>query len=298
MSKIKNNFKIKKYISILIIILLLVWFSLNFSRAWETEENINKLTEEDKKNYNHYIKSVNEKCIKYKAKKPSYKTEEYQSKPNKTDLLKSNWNNLFILAKEQYRKNQNWIYKCSIIKIQKNVFNLVKNDLLKIDKTWDIVSEMKKKIELRERKIKNNEKQFNCKITEKKKIFSKQDVLNETTYELCRYTFYLEYLKKYYNNMERSINVTKTQKETRSYSINNLVDSFDRIQENIKNEKLHSYKVYELAFQSYIEYENNLAPHILLELIKQDFLVYREKLHETLGPLNQVIYKIVNAMSK
>jgi hypothetical protein len=52
-----------------------------------------------------------------------------------------------------------------------------------------------------------------------------------------------------------------------------------------------------MAFQSYIDYENNYPVHLFLEIIKEDFIVLRRKLHETLNPINQVVYKISNAMS-
>jgi hypothetical protein len=33
-------------------------------------------------------------------------------------------------------------------------------------------------------------------------------------------------------------------------------------------------------------------------LLKDDYLSLREKLHKTLNPINQVVYKIMNAMKK
>jgi|TARA_Y100001960_G_C14620461_1_gene800481 hypothetical protein len=60
----------------------------------------------------------------------------------------------------------------------------------------------------------------------------------------------------------------------------------------------HSYKIYPVAFHAYTEYENNLATHLLLELLKEDFMAFRKSLHKSINPLNQVIYKISNAMKK
>jgi hypothetical protein len=53
-----------------------------------------------------------------------------------------------------------------------------------------------------------------------------------------------------------------------------------------------------MAFETYVDYENNYPVHILLEVIKEDFKILRRKFHETISPLNQVVYKISNAMSK
>jgi hypothetical protein len=38
--------------------------------------------------------------------------------------------------------------------------------------------------------------------------------------------------------------------------------------------------------------------HVLLELLREEFLVLREELHKVLNPMNQVVYKIANAMRK
>ncbi|MDR0772161.1 MAG: hypothetical protein LBF15_03885 [Candidatus Peribacteria bacterium] len=57
-------------------------------------------------------------------------------------------------------------------------------------------------------------------------------------------------------------------------------------------------EVYPVAFKAFSEYENNLVVHIMLELLREDFIVLREKLHQNLNPINQVVYKIANAMKK
>jgi hypothetical protein len=58
----------------------------------------------------------------------------------------------------------------------------------------------------------------------------------------------------------------------------------------------HTYKVFPLAFHAYTEYENNITIHFLLELIKEDYIILRQKLHNTLNPINQLVYKVSNAM--
>ena len=66
------------------------------------------------------------------------------------------------------------------------------------------------------------------------------------------------------------------------------------IQQEIEN----TIKAFPIVFKAYSEYENNLVSHILLELLREDFLVLREQLHKVLNPINQVVYKISNAMRK
>ena len=59
-----------------------------------------------------------------------------------------------------------------------------------------------------------------------------------------------------------------------------------------------TYKVFPLAFHAYTEYENNISIHFLLELIREDYITLRQKLHEAINPINQVVYKISWAMKK
>jgi len=66
----------------------------------------------------------------------------------------------------------------------------------------------------------------------------------------------------------------------------------------INDEITHTYKVFPYAYDAYTEYENNITIHFLLELIKEDYIVLREKLNKVLNPINQVVYKISNAMRK
>jgi hypothetical protein len=69
------------------------------------------------------------------------------------------------------------------------------------------------------------------------------------------------------------------------------------IQNEIDVELNHTFKVYPLAFNVFSEYENNYPVHVLLEMLREDFVVFRDKLNRTISPINQVVYKISNAMS-
>jgi len=56
----------------------------------------------------------------------------------------------------------------------------------------------------------------------------------------------------------------------------------------IEREIEEAYKAFPMAFHAYSEYENFLSSHILLELIREDYALFRESLHKTLTPINQV----------
>ena len=71
-----------------------------------------------------------------------------------------------------------------------------------------------------------------------------------------------------------------------------------QIQSDITAEIEHSYELFPIAFHAYSEYENNYPIHALLQIIREDFMVLRDKLYDAVNPINQVWYKIMNAMSK
>jgi hypothetical protein len=56
-------------------------------------------------------------------------------------------------------------------------------------------------------------------------------------------------------------------------------------------------KLYRLAYSNYVEYDNYLAYHILLNLIKEDYKSYRDSLYQFLHPINQTTYKVINAQN-
>jgi len=67
---------------------------------------------------------------------------------------------------------------------------------------------------------------------------------------------------------------------------------------DISNEIERAYKIYPIAFQAYSEYENNLPVHDLLTMLRNDFIEFRLDLHKNINPINQVVYKISNAMKE
>lgn len=138
-----------------------------------------------------------------------------------------------------------------------------------------------------------------CKISsEKNNLLLKKSILRQTTYELCRYTFYLEYLKEYNERVSSLVDTTNITNQASVVSIANLLEK-ERERKNLINAEIDEvYKAFPIAFKAYSEYENNLVVHLLLELVREDYIVLREELHRNLNPINQVVYKISNAMRK
>jgi len=100
------------------------------------------------------------------------------------------------LAKEQYRKNMDDIYGCATNIVYYKSLQLIKENLITKNPKLNsrLQNKLVEKIRQIETEISNNSAK--CKITsEKNDSIIKKSVLKQTTYEFCKYSFYLEYLK-------------------------------------------------------------------------------------------------------
>lgn len=105
---------------------------------------------------------------------------------------------------------------------------------------------------------------------------------------------------------EQSEGLSDYEKEMKQHIVNSATGSAIAISEisklskqkqnAIQDEIERVYKIFPIAFQAYSEFENNFTIHVLLELLKDDFYTYRKNLHKVINPINQVVYKISNAM--
>jgi len=288
--------------------LLLIIFILLFAINNTFANNTNSL-------YQNYIDNVKNHCFQYYNKDKivyKYKDSTFQKYYPSVDQLKENnkvkylfeWDKqLFPIKaiKEIYRDIQNEIYKCGLISAQYNWINILLASI-KLDKTWLLKT-------LAEKKYKNKQdkllKQFkNCNLKKNDLKITKKRILDQSTFELCKYSYYLDYLYNYYDNIENVLGINNKNPKIKN-EINkieydpNLISSLQNIEKNeIKNEKTHSFLVFSIAFRAYSEYQNYYPIHLSLELLKDNLILYREKLYKTLNPISQLVYKIINAMSK
>lgn len=285
--------KKKIYIISLISIILASYFIVNAE---------NKSSFSAKLNYELYEERVKNICNKYLYKNNNEKWEKINLLIN----FKNDDNYLeipegiiydFDDVKEKHRINMNNIYKCALLNIQNKSLTLIKNDL--INKNPTLSKELKWKIIKKISKVKskmNSIKTFGwwylkCITWKEKSSIQKLAVLHQTTYQTCKYVNYLEYIKENNENVKSVI-----EDPTIATWISEIKKLILNKKDDLDNEVEHTYKVFPLAFQAYSEYENNITAHFLLELIRDDYIVLREKLHETLNPINQIAYKISNAM--
>lgn len=236
---------------------------------------------------------VQKSCEPYK-KSSAWEGSSYKPLVITTEYIEANGNYWIEEVKAEYRRNMNSIYSCWILKSQKKSIKLLE-DLVKMEKSWKLRDKMNKWIQSRLSKINLSFQTLKCKnYWGNDEVYNKKTVLDQTTYELCRYTNYLEYLKYYYSDLKNS---TQWGESKKSFWITELINKHTSIQSEINNEMEHTFKVFPVVFNAYSEYENNFPIHVLLELIRDDFVTFRDKLYETISPINQLAYKISNAMS-
>jgi len=294
----------KKYLKLIyILILFLIW-----NKLYSDDNNYSN----EYKSYISNVKTICNNALYYKDPETNIETQaviiskeyleadtyfsiEFLNK-NDLDFPKDDYTNIPLEAvKAQYRYNQNNIYNCWILQSQINSFKIVK-ELLKLDKSWTLKDTIEKKINSVIKKRNEELKDRKCILWKSLWLFKKK-ILNQTSYEYCKYNFYLEYLNEYYkNNISTNIWNSDWSKNNKT-TINSINHKINSLSYMIQEEINHTDKMYDFAYNTYIQYENYLQIHILLELLKEDFIIFKTKLRWSLNPINQVVYKIINAMS-
>jgi len=290
MVKIIYRYKIMSS-KIFIILCLFSFFTINVSAL--ADENTVCETKTWLDLYQCRVKDI---CNPYKEWITlAYNVENYKDAENYKTENDEGYSS-FEKVKEIYTKNISTIYKCAIINVQKKSLSNLKNKLIPLEKTWTLGNRIKNKIEARIQKVDIQWQSLKCNNDNNKSTYKKLNILKQTTYEMCRYVSYLEYLKWYYDIPAKLLNTENKNEWT--YSFSEITRKAIEVENKIEDEKNHTYKVFPLVFHAYSEYANNLSPHLFLELLREDYLVIREKLYKTLTPIDQVGYKIMNAMQQ
>lgn len=267
---------ILQLVTILTIILISFWDKLYAAEGESTPYSL-------KTDYELYKERVKNICDQYKTKKELLKIED--------TFDEIDWWYSLDKIKNEHITNMNNIYKCALLWVQKKSLLLIKNDLTKknpvlLENIWEKIDSKISKLEMTSSSLK-------CNNSDDKSSIIKLNVLQQSTYETCKYVTYLDYIKEY---TEKISSLTSDKKQ--KYSNEELLFIYNKNLNDIDLEIEHTYKVFPMAFHALWEYENNISIHFLLELIKDDYVILREKLHEVLNPINQVVYKISNAMRK
>lgn len=275
------------------IILIITVFILPIKVFWVCEDDNEKINFINSFWFDLYKERVELICEPYlyidNCTKNSKIRNIVEIPDNYLEVTKKNPYNL-NKAKQTHVENMNNIYKCWILNTQIKSLELIKNDIAKqnnsISKSiWPKIDSQINKLNL---KISN----LWCKKDLTKDPLIKQYILKQVTYQTCKYHSYLEYLRE--ENTKIINQIEDNYKE--SYSINEIMISERKNVIEIDNEINHIYEVFPLTFSAYNEYENNITVHFLLELIKQDYFILKQKYHNVINPINQLVYKLINVM--
>lgn len=272
-----------------IIIMMLVWSLKIFA------------TEENNTWYNLYQSRNQELCNVYEADKPIFSKEnDYQ---NLWEIVEESWNNYNInwndldRAKQEYKDTMNSIYKCALLNVQeRSILSILEKS--ELSTTVNKKEYTAKLDRLKSARIVNNCVNANNSL----KVNDQKNVIDQTTYELCKYNNYLEYLLEYNSIVANVLEQDKLSNNTpnatqisETYNITDIINIEEKKKNDILDEIEKAYEIYPIAYQAYSEYENNFPIHDLLGLLQSDFVEYRLELHKNINPINQVVYKISNA---
>jgi len=197
-----------------------------------------------------------------------------------------------------------------MIQSQINSLSQVK-ETLRWETSGQLADALEWQMDQRMTRLELSSSNIGCTMTDQQTQQNKLNILRETTHQLCIYTSYLEYVKSYYektwsafdrsNPADAEIlewdydnNVLNQLTRTTPSKISNDINASKN---EIAEEIAHTYKVFPIAYQAYSEYENNYPIHLLLEVLKWDFLILRQLMYQNLMPIAQLWLKVINAMS-
>lgn len=180
----------------------------------------------------------------------------------------------------------NNLYKCALVDIQLNAIQTTRD----LDKDPDVASRIDTRLDNKIQLLKKRA-QFCNDTGNSTQTVKKLEVLKQSTYEICKYTNYLYYLKEYSSTLGNTLDP-----EIPEIQVLDILEAQSGISNDIQQELNHSLKVFPLAYNAYVQYENHIAIHFMLELIREDFIVLRTRLQQVLGPISQLVYKASNSM--
>jgi len=187
-----------------------------------------------------------------------------------------------------------------MIQAQKNTLSLLSKQLT-AEKSGKLDDTIGRQMDLQLNRLDLSANKVGCTLSDSSTIINKENILKETTYETCKHISYMNYLLAYYSDNANVLgldNPNTNTNYTQSFPVQEISQKMNRTQQLINDEISHTYKVFPLAVSAYNEYEDNFPLHFILEVIRADVVLLRQKIYEDIMPIAQVGYKIINAMSK
>jgi len=204
-----------------------------------------------------------------------------------------------------YKTNMNNLYSCGVVQVQKQALKNLEARIKGVVFAPEVKKSFEPKLQEAKRKLnmikfKNTQwKEVACVNQADNQTYIKLNMLKQATYLTCEYNVYMQYAKDYYaqpgNVFADQDTSPKDAENATSYAFTEVENRLYAIQNRLNDEIDRAYQVFSLAYNAYSEYEHNIAAHLYLWLLREDFYVFRQELHNVLNPLNQVVYKISNA---
>ncbi len=263
---------------------------------------LNADEEEIPAGYTLYTNRNSEICTKYEPENPIFTTQKFpnlnKDTPENKKIYSIDDNDLEV-AQKIYISNVNNIYACAMLWAQERSINFIMQELGEAKKTWPLNKAYTSQLGNLERLKEENE----CLSTNKtNNPTDKKNMLDQLTFQLCEYHNYLEYLNEYNsitaNIIQQDKNLEDSEKITQNYNISDIIEKEKKKKNLIENEIQKAYDLYPIALKTYNDYETNLPIHDLLTLLQKSYVDLRLELHKNLNPINQVVYKISNAMKE
>lgn len=159
----------------------------------------------------------------------------------------------------------------------------------------DALSQYKKTLKEQTVALEKSRKKSGCNAFNPDRKDIKQVLLDNVTAEHCRYRFFLRYLEDTVNvNLAFFLSgamAPKGQLERQFMNSESALAFVSRYQEMIQEEKNHINEVFPLALAAYSEFEQTYGAHVLLDIIKLDYVTIRQLMKKLLNPISQFIYK-------
>jgi len=277
--------KYSKFI-IYIFIILSVWIIGFFSVNWNEEDKITACVWESDL-YKRYQCEVKNFC----------KQEDYGKNKTKITNIEKDYEKDMTLekARELFIKNQDQIFNCWILSTQTKAYKEQLWELIKTtDKSWKLKSKINPKIDQKISLIDWLKWHNNCNDAPEKKS-TKNIVIDQSNFELCKYNFFLNYLE----NKHTSRFDEKTLDWKDFLSNKKVEENIKDFQEKIKKEVDNTLDYVNNSLTSYWQYDDNFQNHVLIsEWLKPSFEEYATALYHTLHPINQTFpYKAAYAQN-
>ena len=235
--------------------------------------------------YSLYECRIESICNQRKPDKMIFNTDKDEKKYLK---LEPWYNNFLWENKQKYRDNMNNLYKCALIQLQTNAITYVEWEMKNSDE--DVRKKIEPKISQKKQNLKTAASRYECADIDNLSIYNKSSVLQQSSYEICKYLNYLDYLDTYSDTLSNVV--------TNSVTATELANNQIQTKQAIIDEQNHVIRVFPLAYTAYAQYESHITTHFMLELIREDFLILKNRLHKVLGPISQLLYKANNSMKK